>query len=67
MTYKENGRTLKIDSELLDGEKYDEIIYWSQVSQWEPPFDGEKLSEAEKTRIKGNIEKKLKGVRVDWV
>lgn len=66
MTYKEGEKILRIDSEMLGGE-YDHAIYWSKVNRWNPPFDGEELSDAEKARIKANIEKELKSLRIDWV
>ena len=66
MTYKEGEKVLKIDSEMLVG-KFDHAIYWSKVTHWDPPFDSEALSEAEKTRIRANLEKELKSLRIDWV
>jgi hypothetical protein len=66
MTYREGQKTLKIDSEMLVG-KYDYAIYWSEVKAWDPPFDGEALSEMEKARIRTNIEKEVKNLCIDWV
>lgn len=66
MTYQEGEKVLRIDSEMLVGE-FDHAIYWSKVTHWNPPFHGEALSEAEKTRIQENIKKELKALRIDWV
>lgn len=65
MTYREGQKILKIDSEMLFG-KYDCVIYWSDVKEWDPPFDGEALSETDKARIRTNIEKELKRFCIDW-
>jgi len=65
MTYKEGSKSMRVDCEMLFKD-YDVVIYWSEVKRWNPPFDGEDLSEAEKARIKANIEKELKSLRIDW-
>jgi hypothetical protein len=66
MTYREAGRSLKVDSEMMFKD-YDMVVYWSEVKHWNPPFDSEELSDAEKARIKANLEKELKKLRIDWV
>lgn len=65
LIYKENGKTLMVDSEMLVGE-YDMVIYADSINKWEPPNDNHQFTDEEKERIKSNIASELKSLRIDW-
>jgi len=52
LEYQENGRTIMLEIDFRDPVLYldDEL-----VTQWEPPYDGEKIAVAEKKRILANV------------
>ena len=63
MIYSEGDRQLPLQSEMLAGEEFDLVIYWSRVERWE---DGTPLTEEDKARIQANITRELKSSRIDW-
>lgn len=66
LIYKENGKTLMVDSEMLAGKEYDMVIYMDSINKWEPPNNNLQLTEKEKERIKSNITSELKNIRIEW-
>jgi len=55
LIYKEKGKLMRVDSEMLAGPTYDIVIYKDSIDSWEPPFESEKLSDDDKERIIKNI------------
>jgi hypothetical protein len=66
LLYEEQGKTLSVDSELLGGANFDIVIYSDSIKNWDPPFETEVLSDADKQRIKANITEDLPRLRIDW-
>ena len=66
LVYEEAGKSLGVDSEMLAGPRFDIVIYENSIKHWQPPHENEALSEHEKARIKGNIIKEPKRLRIDW-
>ena len=66
ITYKESGRRMLIDSEMLDGKTFDMVIYRDSIKCWQPPHDDEPVSEEKRRDIEDNIRMDLRRYRVDW-
>lgn len=67
IVYKEDGKTMIIDSERLTGKYgYDIAIYYNNL-KWETPHDKEIISVEKLDRIKENIKTDLKNINIDWV
>lgn len=66
MIYSDAGRVMKVDSEMLASGKYDIVIYERSMQAWEPPHGNEPISEADRSRIKQDIERHLKRCRIEW-
>jgi Immunity protein 74 len=66
LIYKENGKILMIDSEMLTGGDYDMVIYTDSMNKWESPNDKLELTEKEKNQIKSNIKSELRNIRIEW-
>ena len=66
LIYKEDGKTLMADSEMLAGGDYDMVIFTDSINKWEPPYDNIELSEEDKKRMKSNITSELKNIRIEW-
>ena len=64
--YKEQGKVMFIDSELLSGAEFDIVVYTDSISQWEPPYHAEAIDEKEKERIKLNVASALRQGRIEW-
>lgn len=54
LCYRERGRQMFVDSEVLTGPE-GMGIYSSSVKQWKPPHDTEMISDSERDRILQNI------------
>jgi hypothetical protein len=66
LLYEENGRRMFVDSEMLSGDKFDLVIYTDSIKAWQSPHEGELVSENDKLRIRENITKELRRLRIDW-
>jgi hypothetical protein len=66
LIYKEDGKSLLVDSEMLAGGEFDIVIFSESIKNWQPPNETEYLSDEDKTRIKTNITKELSNLRIDW-
>lgn len=55
LIYEENGKSMRVDSEMLVGPTHDIVIYKDSIKSWEPPFEAETLSADGKNRILKNI------------
>jgi hypothetical protein len=66
LIYKNDGRTMLIDSEMLGTGEYDMVIYERSMKAWQAPHDGEVVTEEEKQRIKEDIQTHMKKCRIDW-
>ncbi len=56
--YIEGKKKMKINSEMLVGPT-DIVIYTDSINSWEPPFDKERFSDEDKSRIIENIKNDL--------
>jgi len=65
LIYSEGPRRMRIDSE-VQSTQIDMIIFGRSIQQWEPPHQDEKLSTADILRIRENISKALRHLRVMW-
>lgn len=54
LLYREQGRTMKIDSEVLMGPKA-MVVYTDSMTKWLPPFDGEPVDNSVRQRIVENL------------
>lgn len=66
LIYKENGKTLMVDSEMLTDEEYDMVVYTDSMNKWEAPNHNLQLTDKEKELIKSNITADLKNIRIEW-
>jgi hypothetical protein len=57
---------MHVDSELLMGPTCDIVIFLDSVKRWDVPHDTEPVSEADIARIRANISKALRKMRIDW-
>ena len=66
--YCENGRSMKIDSEVLMGPKA-MAIYSYSFTTWLPPHQAELVDEATKARIAENLRAafRFRGVEIDII
>ena len=64
--YLENGRTMLIDSEMLVGPEFEMVVYTRSMASWEPPDQNEPVTPGDVERIKANLEREMKRVRIDW-
>jgi hypothetical protein len=55
LIYEENGKSMRVDSEMLVGPTYDIVIYKDSIKSWGPPFDAEAIDDDTMTRILRNI------------
>jgi hypothetical protein len=58
LLYKEGGKTITVDSELLS-ESLGIAIFTNSIKSWNAPFNEEVLSEEDRSRIIENIKKDL--------
>jgi len=54
LDYYEDDRKVFIDSEMLGGD-FDLVIWKSSIKRWEPPYEHESITEADRDRILGNV------------
>lgn len=66
LIYKENDKSMLIDSEMLTGQNFDIVIYYSSIKAWEIPHEKELVSEDDKAKIRENITSALNKLRIDW-
>lgn len=67
LVYFEGRRSLHVSSEMLLGSSDLAVaIDLSSVSAWDPPFDHERLSEADLDRIRENLSLAFVGYRIEW-
>jgi hypothetical protein len=68
MQYCENGRAMKIDSEVLMGTKA-MAVYSYSFSSWLPPHHAEPVDDATKARIAENLRAafRFRGVEIDII
>lgn len=59
LLYKEDKKSMKIDSEMLAGSIHDVVIYTDSINQWNPPFENEFVSKNDKDRILSNVKMDL--------
>ena len=57
---------MTIDSEMLTGGRFDAVVYVESIKAWEPPFDGEAVTQADRDKIVDAIKLRLIGLEVDW-
>lgn len=55
-----------VDTEMLGGPDSDIVVYTHSIRQWQPPHDGESLSDDQRARIMENIDKALRNLRIEW-
>ena len=55
-----------VDSEMLFGPDFDIVVYLGSIVRWESPHGDEEVSEADRKRIRANLEKGLRRLKVDW-
>ena len=66
LIYSEGKKRMRVDSELLGARNADMVIWSSSIEKWEPPHEAERVSLEDKLRIRENISKSLKRLRVIW-
>lgn len=66
MVYSSAGRTMKIDSEMLAHGEYDMVVYERSMRTWQAPHENEPICEEELSTIKKDIERHLRGCRIEW-
>lgn len=54
LTYREAGREMFVDSEVLAGPA-GLVVYRDTISQWKPPHTSERISEEDRDKILRNI------------
>jgi len=54
IAYRENGREMFVDSEVLAGPA-GMVVYQNTINRWKPPHDNEEISAAGRNRILENI------------
>jgi hypothetical protein len=45
LIYEENGKSMRVDSEMLVGPTHDIVIYKDSIKSWAPPFEAEVIDE----------------------
>lgn len=65
--YSEGNRKAQIEAEMMTGST-DLVIYFDRFRSWQPPFQGDNLTEEDRQRIKLNISKEFerKGLEIEW-
>ena len=66
LIYKDNDKSMFIDSEMLTDPNFDMVIYQDSIKNWEAPYKNEVIKEDEKNQIRSNITKELGNLRLDW-
>jgi hypothetical protein len=66
LVYREGDHVMMVDSEMLLGSDCDFVIYTKPIDHWEPPYDHEPVSEADKRQIRLNIAASLCTAKIDW-
>ena len=66
LIYKDNDKSMIIDSEMLAGPNFDMVIYQDSIRHWESPHKNEVIKEDEKNEIRSNITKELGNFHIDW-
>ena len=64
--YSEGRRTLSIPSEMLASADLSVAIDLSALSGWEPPFQHERLTPDDLSRIQQNLSQAFVGYRIEW-
>ena len=64
--YRESGRVMSIDSEMLAGALFDMVIYRDSIKQWDPPYNSEAVTQEDRMRIEKNLMRELSKLRIDW-
>ena len=54
LTYREAGREMFVDSEVLAGPA-GMMVYRDTISQWKPPHDGKPIGDVQRERVLKNI------------
>ena len=55
LIYEENGKSMRVDSEMLVGPTHDIVIYKDSIKSWAPPFEAEVIDTDTMDRILRNI------------
>jgi hypothetical protein len=55
LIYEENGKSMRVDSEMLVGPTHDIVIYKDSIKSWAPPFEAEVIDNDTMARILKNI------------
>ena len=66
LKYVAGKKNMLINSEMLSGNSFDMVVYSNSISKWQPPYEHEEISSADKQQIINNIKTKLRHVRIDW-
>ena len=57
---RKGPRQMVIDSEILAGPTHSMCIFRSSIERWEPPHEGETVTEADRTQIVEDIRRVLR-------
>lgn len=55
MRYREAGRSVFVDSEIIVTSRDGMVAYWNSIKRWDPPNELDSLDEADRDRIMQNI------------
>ena len=66
LIYSEGPRKMRINSEMQGSPHLDMIIFADSIQRWEPPFQDEPISPADIMRIRENVSKEFRHLRVWW-
>lgn len=66
MIYSDDGRVMKIDSEMLASGEFDMVVYERSMQAWQPPHEKDPVDDEDREKIKKNIERHLCRCRIDW-
>lgn len=51
LRYRRGGRSMEIDSEILEGPQHFFVVYQASIARWNPPDDREPVDERERAEI----------------
>jgi len=66
MVYGEGSRKMRIRCEWLVGPTHDITVDAASIVCWEPPFEREEVTYADRKRICANISHALGGYKIAW-
>jgi hypothetical protein len=66
LEYSCDGKTVLIDSEMLNSSEFDMVVYTGSIKKWSSPVGDQALSDEEKKRIIEDLKAELKHLRIDW-